>query len=221
MPGPGGRLSDYCSKYDGSNPTLFASWLEDFENGTNILKLKSDRHGVVLSCLSGSPKDVAKAAIKEFEAGDATKKAALESSDATVRDPIASELWDQIKTTLLDHPSVVGTKPTDGLIDRWGKLTQGDDESVRDYYNRYSKIKTALADAKEIYSERVNYNHFVGGTQTTGLLPPIQYHVKLHGNKTVEEALKLAEDFVARQSASVEESKCPSGPERPAPRGPA
>ena len=88
----------------------------------------------------------------------------------------------------------MGIKPTDKLLSQWGELTQGDKETVRKYYERFAKLKELLskADQPVTLDERVQYRAFVGQTHTTGLLPPIQRHVKLQGKDTVEEALAAA-----------------------------
>ena len=138
-------------------------------------------------------REAAKNYIKEFKANHPD----ITDGNAATRRERHGELLKGLKEALVADPAVVGAKPTDKLLNKWGKLTQGDNESVREYYHRYTRLKDTLAEAEphSVSSERVNFNRFVGETQSTGLLPHIQYHVKTTGKQTVTEALEAAENF--------------------------
>ena len=64
-----GRIGDYCKTYDGTNTALFATFLEDFDLGVETMDIDITKQcGLLVSCLDGTPKHVAKNYIKEFKA---------------------------------------------------------------------------------------------------------------------------------------------------------
>ena len=189
-----GKLADFVTKYDGTNPALFRSFMNNFELGVKTLEIDITKQYLMLqNLLEGTPRDVAGRIAEEYER---THPLILRGTDVQKRQ-LATTLLRNLKAELGRDPAVVGTKPTDKFLVRWGTLTQGDDESVRVYYNRFIKLRDMLkkADPPEEFSDKQQFNTFIGQTPATGLLPPIQQHVRMQNASTLLGALESAEAY--------------------------
>ena len=179
-----GKLNDFVTRYDGTNPALFRSFMNNFELGVKTLEIHITKQYLMLqNLLDGTPRDVAGRIAEQYERANPL---ILRGTDAQ-RSQHATRLLGNLKTELGRDPAVVGTKPTDKFLARWGTLTQGDDESVRIYYNRFIKLRDMLkkADPPEEFSEKQQFNTFIGQTPATGLLPPVQQHVRMQNASTL------------------------------------
>ena len=112
-----GRIGDYCKTYDGTNTALFATFLEDFDLGVETMDVDITKQcGLLVSCLDGTPKHVAKNYIKEFKANHPD----ITDGNAATRRERHGELLKGLKEALVADPAVVGAKPTDKLLNKWG-----------------------------------------------------------------------------------------------------
>ena len=191
-----GNISDFIKeKYNGTKPELFRKFMEDFELAVKTLDIPITKQYLYLqNNLEGTPRDIAGKIIEEFEQDHPL---ILNGTDGQQRQQ-ASNLMRQLKTKLKADPAVVGVRPTDKLLAKWGKLSQKDGELVRAYYHRFIELRDTLkkADPPEEFSEKQQVNIFVGVTRDTGLLPPIQLHVKVSGkDNTLQSALEAAEAY--------------------------
>ena len=193
-----GKITDYVrERFDGKDPDKYNEFINQFETGVFTLDIPIHKQCYVLmSLLERTPKNVCSTFIENYKALHPN----VVSPHASTRASANAEMMADLKTHLASHPSVVGTRPADHLLELWMQLTQGDHETVRAYFDRFEELKRRLNELQPpiTFNPKLLLKAFKGQTMATGLLPPIQDHVELHGADKIEGeggALEAAENF--------------------------
>ena len=67
-----GNINNYVKTYDGTDPSIFKTFLEDFQLGVDALDIPPKKQYLVLmNCLSGTPKEIAMKFIKQYKTDNA------------------------------------------------------------------------------------------------------------------------------------------------------
>ena len=201
-----GKITDFVrERFNGKKPDKYNEFIANFETGVLTLEIPIHKQCYLLmSLLEKTPNDVCSKFIATYKGLNPN----VDSNNRQTRDAAHSQMLIALKAHMAGHPSVVGTRPADHLLEQWGQLTQGDAETVLAYFDRFQDLQRRLAELQPpmTFGAKLLLKTFKGQTAATGLLPPIQDHVDLQGSDKIEGdggALEAAENYERVNKGSV------------------
>ena len=139
-----GKITDFVrERFNGKKPDKYNEFIANFETGVLTLEIPIHKQCYLLmSLLEKTPNDVCSKFIATYKGLNPN----VDSNNRQTRDAAHSQMLIALKAHMASHPSVVGTRPADHLLEQWGQLTQGDAETVRAYFDRFQDLQRRLAE---------------------------------------------------------------------------